>query len=85
VEYRIGLVQFLLPTVEGLYRRRPATGEFVGESRWDYREAPHAEGRFREDYNRRNAPAWADLLEGRDMAVVLDEYRELLKKYIVYR
>ena len=83
VEYRTGLVQFLLPKVEGLYGHSPNSGEFVGEQRWSDRTgAPFAEERFRIDYGRGSSGAWADLLGSRPLDAMLDDYREILRSYI---
>jgi hypothetical protein len=91
VEYRTGLVQWLLPTVEGRYRHSPNAGEFVIESKWKPLgktwddTAPAAEIRFLQNNVRDGSAAWEKLLNGRSLVDHLETYREQLKKYVRYR
>lgn len=85
VEYRTGLVQFLLPSQEDRYRHNPNPGEFVGERSWQYigngNRAPRAEIRFREHIARNGSAAWNELLGERDIDQAVVEYRDILKNY----
>jgi hypothetical protein len=88
VEYRTGLVQFLLPQDRPGYHRNPIAGEFILDDRWDYignsldNAAPDAEIRFREFTSRRGHAAWDDLLGDLPLEDVLVSYRSILQKYM---
>ena len=86
VEYQTGLVQFLLPSIEGEYRHNADSGEFVIEQRWSGRnETLLSEQRFLRHYaNEDTQAAWSELLEPKSASDVLRDYRELLKGYVKY-
>jgi hypothetical protein len=88
VEYRTGLVQYLLPQKEGRYRHNPNAGEFVGEGQWvrvanNWDDiAPAAEMRFRESIARHGEGGWSMLLQPeQSLDDALLNYREILKTY----
>jgi NAD-dependent SIR2 family protein deacetylase len=83
VEYRTGLVQYLLPPEPS--QLRPNSGEYAaGDFGWDVDEVPSAENRFRNDTARNGANAWADILGERSLEEELLKFREIVKMYAKY-
>jgi hypothetical protein len=88
VEYRTGLVQWLLPDDRPGYHMQPNSGEFIIEDRWRYQGGDwahpvlDAENRFRASLSRHGLDAWKKLVaDGETLEDAILRYRELLQQY----
>lgn len=87
VEYRTGLVQWLLPDDRPGFHMKPNAGEFIIEARWrplagDWsNQVPESETRFRAEAARIGYADWEELLADQSLDDALMSYRELLQKY----